>query len=99
VVPDGSIGNIKWDNKDPSIVLLKGIPLSANLKLKDSIMTSGYSIFPEKIMIGRVAKFINGDYQVWLSTNFNKLHYVYVVEDITNIERTILEDTVQADIQ
>ncbi len=99
VVPDGSIGNIKWDNKDPNIVLLKGIPLSANLKLKDSIMTSGYSIFPEKIMIGRVAKFINGDYQVWLSTNFNKLHYVYVVEDITNIERTILEDTVQADIQ
>jgi rod shape-determining protein MreC len=99
VVPDGSIGNVKWDNKDPNIVLLKGIPLSANLKLKDSVMTSGYSIFPEKIMIGRVAKFVNGDYQVWLSTNFNKLHYVYVVEDITNIERTILEDTVQADIQ
>lgn len=97
VVPDGSIGNIKWDNKDPNMVLLKGIPLSANLKLKDSIMTSGYSIFPEKIMIGKVAKFVNGDYQVWLSTNFNNLHYVYVVQDFTNIERTILEDSVQAE--
>jgi rod shape-determining protein MreC len=99
VVPDGSIGNIKWDNKDPNIVILKGIPLSANLKLKDSIMTSGYSIFPEKIMIGKVAKFVNGDYQVWLSTNFNNLHYVYVVQDFTNIERNTLEDTVQAEIQ
>jgi rod shape-determining protein MreC len=97
VVPDGSIGNIKWDNKDPNMVLLKGIPLSANLKLKDSIMTSGYSIFPEKIMIGKVAKFVNGDYQVWLSTNFINLHYVYVVQDFTNIERTILEDSVQAE--
>jgi rod shape-determining protein MreC len=99
VVPDGSIGNIKWDNKDPNIVILKGIPLSANLKLKDSIMTSGYSIFPEKIMIGKVAKFVNGDYQVWLSTNFNNLHYVYVVQDFANIERNTLEDTVQAEIQ
>lgn len=99
VVPDGSIGNIKWDNKDPNIVILKGIPLSANLKLKDSIMTSGYSIFPEKIMIGKVAKFVNGDYQVWLSTNFNNLHYVYVVQDFSNIERNTLEDTVQAEIQ
>lgn len=99
VVPDGSIGNIKWDNKDPNIAILKGIPLSANLKLKDSIMTSGYSIFPEKIMIGKVAKFVNGDYQVWLSTNFNNLHYVYVVQDFTNIERNTLEDTVQAEIQ
>ena len=99
VVPDGSIGNIKWDNKDPNIVILKGIPFSANLKLKDSIMTSGYSIFPEKIMIGKVAKFVNGDYQVWLSTNFNNLHYVYVVQDFTNIERNTLEDTVQAEIQ
>ena len=99
VVPDGSIGNIKWDNKDPNIVILKGIPFSANLKLKDSIMTSGYSIFPEKIMIGKVAKFVNGDYQVWLSTNFNNLHYVYVVQDFANIERNTLEDTVQAEIQ
>ena len=62
-------------------------------------MTSGYSIFPEKIMIGKVAKFVNGDYQVWLSTNFNNLHYVYVVQDFSNIERNTLEDTVQAEIQ
>lgn len=99
VVPDGSIGKLYWDGKDANLAMLSGIPLSANLKLKDTVMTSGYSIFPEKIMIGRVAKFVNGKYWVWLATNFNKLHYVYVIEDITNIERTILEDTVQADIQ
>lgn len=96
VVSDGSIGKVYWDGNDANLALLSGIPLSANLKLKDSVMTSGFSIFPEKIMIGRVAKFVNGKYQIWLSTNFNKLHYVYVIEDITNIERTILEDTVQA---
>ena len=99
VVPDGSIGKVYWDGNDANLAILSGIPISSNLKLKDSVMTSGFSIFPEKIMVGRVAKFVNGKYQVWLSTNFNKLHYVYVIEDITNIERTILEDTVQAQIQ
>lgn len=97
IVPDGSIGRVHWDGKDPNLVMLEGIPLSANLKLKDTVMTSGYSIFPEKIMIGRVAKYINGKYLVWLSNNFTKLKYVYIIEDIKNIERIQLEDSVQAE--
>lgn len=94
MVPDGSIGTVYWDGINPNLVTLKGIPQSVKIKPLDSVYTSGYSIFPEKILIGRAAKSLHGtSYQLWLTTNFQKLHYVYIVEDITNIERLNLEDT------
>jgi rod shape-determining protein MreC len=97
MLSDGTVGKVAWDGKDPEFVMLNGIPQSVKVKPLDSVFTSGYSIFPEKILIGRAAKSNNGtSYKIWLSTKFTKLHYVYVIEETTtNIERIQLEETVQ----
>jgi len=96
MVPDGTVGTLSWDGKDPEFVTLRGIPQSVQLKPLDSVFTSGYSYFPEKILIGRVAKAFNGTmYRVWLSTRFSNLHYVYVIAEELSIERKRLEEKVQ----
>jgi rod shape-determining protein MreC len=98
MVKDGTVGKIAWDGKDPEFVTLTGIPQSVKIKPLDSVFTSGYgySIFPEKILIGRAAKSLNGtSYKVWLSTQFTNLHYVYVIAEETNIERQKLEESIQ----
>ncbi len=96
MLSDGTVGKIAWDGKDPEFVMLNGIPQSVKVKPLDSVFTSGYSIFPEKILIGRAAKSNNGtSYKIWLSTKFTNLHYVYVIEETTNIERIHLEESIQ----
>ncbi|MBL7765423.1 MAG: rod shape-determining protein MreC [Chitinophagaceae bacterium] len=97
MVPDGTVGKIAWDGKNVEMVDLTGIPQSVKLKPLDTVYTSGYGIFPEKIMIGRAAKAENGyGYKIWLSTKFRNLHFVYVIKDETNIARTRIEDSLQA---
>lgn len=97
MVSDGTVGRLYWDGNDPNFVTLSGIPQSVKVKPRDSVLTSGFGIFPENILIGRAAeKSKNGTtYKVWLSHDFRKLHYVYVIEDITQIERILLEDSTQ----
>ncbi|MBP6623745.1 MAG: rod shape-determining protein MreC [Chitinophagaceae bacterium] len=96
-VPDGTTGLISWDGKDPALATLTGIPQSVKIKPWDTIRTSGFSYFPENIMVGRVVQAINGNsFKVWLTQNFRNLHYVYVIEDNTLIERTIFEDSLKA---
>lgn len=98
MVSNGTVGKIAWDGKDPEFVTLTGIPQSVKIKPLDSIFTSGYgySIFPEKLLIGRAAKNINSStYKVWLSTNFSNLHYVYVIDETVNFERKKLEESIE----
>jgi rod shape-determining protein MreC len=98
--PDGSEGPVKWDGKDPDLVTLTGIDQSSKIKPLDTIYTSGFSAFPEKVMIGRAVKVLgNTSYLIWLSTNFRKLQYVYVVKNETLIERTIFEQAVEDSIK
>lgn len=99
MVGDGTVGKLYWDGDNPNLVTLSGIPQSVKVKQKDSVLTSGFGIFPENILIGRAAeKSKNGTtYKVWLSHDFRKLHYVYVIEDITQIERILLEDSTQSE--
>jgi rod shape-determining protein MreC len=100
LTPDGSIGSISWDGKEPELVTLNGITQSARIKPLDTIYTSSYSFFPEKIMIGRAVKVLDGtSYLIWLSTNFKKLHYVYVIKDETIIERTVFEEAVEDSVK
>lgn len=96
ILPDGTIGKIVWDGKNPELVTLTGIPQSVKLKPLDTILTSSYSsIFPEKVMIGRIASVITPtSYKVWLSARFTNLHYVYIVKDAADPERIKLEESV-----
>ena len=93
-VPDGTVGHVLWGGQNPEVVRLLGIPQSVKLKIGDTISTTGYSYFPEHVMIGRIKKKEKDSYQVQLSTNFRNLHYVYVIKDMTNIERILFEDSV-----
>lgn len=96
MLADGTIGKISWDGKDPEFVTLSGIPQSVKVKPLDSVFTSGYGIFPERIFLGRAAKANQGtSYKIWLSTKFSNLHYVYVIAESIDIERIQLEEKVK----
>ncbi len=94
---DGTVGKAVWDGKNTELINLTGIPQSVKLKPLDTIVTSGYSsIFPENIMIGRVAKVESPtSYKIWLSTRFSNLHFVYIVKDAANEERIKIEEPFQ----
>ncbi len=96
VVADSTVGKLSWDGKDPDYGILTGIPQSVKLKPRDSVFTSGFGNFPENILIGRAAQVMSGtSYKIYLTTNFRKLHFVYVIADEINFERKKLEDSTQ----
>lgn len=87
------VGTVKWDGTDPEKALLLFIPRHSEIKKGDKIITSGYNnIYPEGVMIGTVSKFMlkpdEPSYyiEVKLSTNFKKLGYVYVIENLLKPE-------------
>ena len=92
---DGTMGKVAWDGLNAETIHLSGIPQSVKLKKGDSVFSSGYSVFPEHVMIGTILKSLSPTtYQVALSTRFSNLHHVYIVNENVNIERKALEDTV-----
>lgn len=96
-------GSLHWDGKDPGMAILNEIPHHVSLNEGDTIVTSGFSaIFPEGIMVGIIDEFeIEGgnfySVKVQLSTDFRKLNYVYVIEDLFRDELLELESTVAYD--
>jgi len=101
VTPEGTTSMVSWGGlRNPYQALLSGIPQSEKLKKGDTILTSAFSRFPPKVMVGRVLKKQKGGansgnkYVIKLATNFKKLDFVYVVKDEINIERKVLEDSI-----
>ena len=94
---DGTEGFITWEKGSPDYVTLTKIPLQQKVKRGDSVFTTGYSIFPENIMVGNIAKIDTirtnntKNLRVKLSTNFRRLQYVYVVENKLGEEKRKLE--------
>jgi rod shape-determining protein MreC len=96
---EGNIGSLVWGegNYDPRLAVLKDIPNHVIVKKGNRVVTSGYSLFPSGIEIGRVTRtglkggdsFLN--IEVWLSTDFSKLQYVYVVNNLLSTEQKELE--------
>lgn len=81
-------GSLVWDGLSSRTAQLNEIPYHVELAAGDTIITSGYSsVFPEGIMIGQIKRFDIGsgdnfyEIDVRLSTNFNTLTYVEVVQD------------------
>jgi rod shape-determining protein MreC len=95
---DGTLGYTTWDDFDPNYVTLNDIAPSAKMNKGDTVYTSGFSMFPPNVMVGRLAHVtqtgVYQHYKVRLSTNFRRLHYVYVVQDITEpIVQPLLDST------
>lgn len=86
-----------WNPGSPEYVVTEKVPLYTKVKRGDSVFTTGYSFFPENVLIGTVAKIDTmkatnaKNLKVRLSTNFRNLQYVYVVEDKMADERNKLE--------
>jgi len=91
-------GQLFWNGTDIHEVRLEEIPKHVQVKVGDTVVTSGYSVlFPENIMIGRVKKvsaqpeknFLEID--VALSADMNNLTHVYVVDHLQRKELELLD--------
>jgi rod shape-determining protein MreC len=95
---NGFYGPLTWDGTDPKFATLSDISANVPVHKGDTVITTSFStIFPEGIMVGRVEKVEanpGGDYLkilVRLSTNFNNLSFVYIVNNKFKIEQQKLE--------
>lgn len=93
----GITGNLIWNGKDFRYGTLTDIPITHKLYKNDTIITSGYSQeFPEGIMVGFVesASQNSGDgfytVKIRFATDFNKIDYVYVINNSFYQEQQIL---------
>ncbi len=76
---------------------LKNIPKHIDLQLGDSILTGKDSyIFPEGLLVGTIAPKKNTMHNVHLTTDFNRLHNVYIIEKKKDVELSILENEIRA---
>jgi rod shape-determining protein MreC len=100
---NGYFGYIEWMGLNYRKVILKEIPLHADVKVGDTIITSGYSsIFPKGILIGTIEKFepeegIFYKITVDLSTDFKKLANVTLIKDLRQDELVELESGTEND--
>lgn len=88
VLRNGYIGTVIWDGKDYRFGKLLDIPYHLEIKVGDTVVTSGYStVFPENVQIGTVQGVkpnINDnfyDLKVQFFTDFNRISEVYVVKN------------------
>ncbi|MDD3875636.1 MAG: rod shape-determining protein MreC [Bacteroidales bacterium] len=93
------MGSLSWKGTNYRTAKLEDIPLHVVFNLGDTIITSGYSsIFPEGVMVGCVKEFSYDpsesfyNIDVELSVDFNKLSYVYVVDNLMKTEKLLLEN-------
>ena len=90
-------GSLTWDGRSYRHVTLNEIPLHVPVSKGDTIVVSGFSDnFPEGIPVGVVDQVEQKDgsfftIQVLLATDFRKLHFVTVVEDLMKTEKQTLE--------
>jgi rod shape-determining protein MreC len=95
----GEVGAVQWDGESPLYVTMTNVPKSVALAKGDTVVTSQYSyLFPPGIMVGTIAE-IKDDkasnfYTLRLkpATDFFKLEYVTVVENLYKDEQKKLEE-------
>jgi rod shape-determining protein MreC len=99
IAESNSFGSLVWgeDSFNPRIATLKDIPNHVIVKKGQRVITSGFSLFPHNILIGKV---INTDkkggdsfldIKVYLATDFSILQYVYVVKNNLSLEQQKVE--------
>ncbi|AFD05495.1 rod shape-determining protein MreC [Solitalea canadensis] len=97
------IGSLVWEGTNPRIGILKEIPNHVVVKKGERVVTTGYSLFPENVSLGKVIdtpkqtgeSLLN--IEILLSTDFQRLQYVYVVQDKFIQERQKLESNLNHD--
>ena len=93
-------GSLSWDGRSYRNAILNEISLHVPVDVGDTLVVSGFSAtFPEGIPVGTVSKVEPKDgsffaIEVLLATDFRKLHYVTVVEDLMKKEQKELENQI-----
>ncbi len=91
-------GNMHWDGINSNSASMEDIPKHVPVKVGDTVVTSGFSqLFPRNILVGTVSdvkmepdkNFL--DIKLKLTTNFNSLSYVYVVNNLRKDEIQVLD--------
>ena len=97
---NNAFGSLSWDGRSYRYATLNEISLHVPVSKGDTLVVSGYSgSFPEGIPVGVVDKIEQKDgsfytIDVLLSTDFRKLHFVTVVEDLMKSEQQDLEQQI-----
>lgn len=97
------IGSLVWQGTNPRLGILKEIPNHVVVKKGEKVVTTGFSLFPENIPVGKVIdtpkqtgeSLLN--IEILLSTDFQRLQYVYIVQDKFIQERQKLESNLNHD--
>jgi rod shape-determining protein MreC len=101
-----NVGFLRWNNIDYTYrtALLKDVPLTAKVKLGDTILTTEYSnSFPGGLPVGRVlvARLADEgqsqDVTIQLFLDFNILDHVFVVRDLMKEQKDSLQTKFQHD--
>lgn len=95
---EGVFGSLVWgNNTDPRFAMVRDIPNHVQVHQGQAVHTSGYSNYPQGILVGQVEEtgITSGesflDVRIKLSTNFSSLHHVYIVKDNLEKEKSDLE--------
>jgi rod shape-determining protein MreC len=93
-----AFGSLMWgDSFDSRIGVLKDIPNHVKVRKGELVYTSGFSLFPPGILVGKVVETgLSGgdsflDIKIEFSTQFHNLQQVYIVDDLLVDEKTELE--------
>lgn len=99
-----AFGSLMWGNNyDAQTGVLKDIPNHVKVREGERVFTSGYSLFPRGILVGKVVETgISGgdsflDIRIQFSTQFHNLRQVYVVVDLLANEKATLESQSEND--
>ncbi|MFM7645342.1 MAG: rod shape-determining protein MreC [Sphingomonadales bacterium] len=102
----GDFGTLEWDGADPGLLLLKGLPKSAKVKVGDSVVTSRYSFnFPPGYQVGTIAEIISDRgtnfflLKVRPAARFYNLQHVFVIENLQYSEQTQLDEQTRKRIE
>lgn len=98
----GEIGPARWQSKDPSTISLMDISRYKKVYKGDTAVTSNFnSVFPPGIMVGTVKSVTVRsdqtfyDIDLFVSTNFQSLSYVYVVQNNLLAEQEKLQKPIE----
>jgi len=102
----GNFGLLKWDGKDHRYAALIDVPGHVDVMVGDTVVTRGASaIYPKGIPVGVVdqVEMMEGSnfhtIRVDLGVDFNKLRYVYIVENLLKEEQRQLEEKTSGDAE
>ncbi|QNL47678.1 rod shape-determining protein MreC [Olivibacter sp. SDN3] len=98
LVGSNAFGSLVWgtENYEANKAVLRDIPNHVKVKPGEEVVTSGFSLFPPGVSIGKVIKSGKSgdsflDIEVQLNNDFNTLQYVYIIEDKFADEKQKLE--------